>query len=253
MAKRLLFVGFLNFCVNFLLLAGTMRLAGRRLQLLHLVAASALGAGYAVCCLLPGFRFLGQLHWRMVSLGLMSATAFGAGRSTWKLGGIFTLLTMAVGGLALAAGTGDSWVSLVCAVGIRLLSHFALDGRIGRRLLPVEITRNDQTLHLTALHDTGNELRDPVSGEAVMVIGCKPSRLLTGLSQEQLLHPLAAMGAIPGLRLIPYHAVGIPQGMLLAMRVPRLCINGQERSGIVAFAPVELGGDTYQALTGGVL
>lgn len=253
MTKRLLFVGFLNFCVNFLLLAGTLRLAGRRLMLLRLVVASGLGAGYAVSCLLPGFRFLGQLHWRMVSLVLMSAAAFGAEKSTWKLGGIFALLTMAVGGLALAAGSGDSWMSLVCAAGIRMLSHFALSGRIGRRLLPVEITRNGKTLHLTALHDTGNELRDPVSGEAVLVMGSKPARLLTGLTQEQLQHPLAALGTIPGLRLIPYHAVGIPQGMLLAMRVPRLCINGRERSGVVAFAPVELGGDTYQALTGGVI
>lgn len=253
MEKRLLFVGFLNFCVNFLLLAGTLRLAGRRLRLLHLVMASGLGAGYAVSCLLPGFRFLGQLHWRIISLGLISAAAFGAEKSTWKLGGIFILLSMAVNGLALAAGSGDSWVSLACAVGIRILSQFALTGRLGRRLLPVEITQNGKTLHLTALHDTGNELRDPVSGEAVMVMGSEPARLLTGLTQEQLLHPLAAIGAIPGLRLIPYHAVGIPQGMLLAMRVPRLCINGREQSGVVAFAPMDLGGDTYQALTGGVL
>lgn len=248
--EGLVWVAVLNLCVNALLLAGTAQLAGRWISPLRLLPAALLGAAYAAGCLVPGFGFLGGLHWRLISLTLMSVVAFGL---DGKLCCIFSVLTMALGGAALAAGRGGLWQLPLYAVGVFLLGKFAF-GPPGRRLLPVEISGNGKHVRLTALLDTGNELRDPITAEPVLVIGCQAAQHLTGLTAEQLKHPLETMTAspLPGLRLIPYRAVGAENGLLLAMRFPTVCMGGRTRPGIVAFAPQRFGED-YQALAGGNL
>lgn len=247
---QLYYVVFLNFCVNWLLLTGAAKQAGLRGRMGRIALAAGLGAVHAAGCVLSGFRFLGALHWRLVCLVLMSALAFGTGRAAWKPGSLFTLEVMALGGAASIAG--DSWLLLLFAVAVRILSRYSM-GTGRRTLLPVEIRGREGTVRLTALHDTGNELRDPVTGEPVLVVGRSAALRLAGLTAGQLADPLAALGTIPGLRLIPYHSVDSDSGLLLAMRFPSVRIGGREHSGIVAFAPGGLEGEDYQALAGGIL
>ena len=109
-------------------------------------------------------------------------------------------------------------------------------------------------MNLTALRDSGNTLQDPVTGESVLVIGPKAAEQLTGLNPQQLRTPLESLGSLPGLRLIPYKAVGCSGGMLLAKRFERVKIGKKWGRVLVAFAPEGLGeGQMYQALTGGAL
>ena len=246
---RLGWVAVLNFCVNTLLLEGTARMAGRRVPLARLMAASLLGAGYAGFCMKPGFAFLGELHWRLVSLALMSFLAFGP---EGKLCCCFTVLDLALGGAVMAADRGGLWQLPLFAVGVYLLGKYAF-GSPGKRLLPVQISGCGETLRITALLDTGNQLRDPITGEAVLVIGCGEAQRLTGLGLEQLKKPLQTMSSppLPGLRLIPYRAVGAENGLLLAMRFPAVKVGARSRPGIVAFAPQSFGED-FQAIVGGV-
>ena len=96
----------LNIAVDLLLLAGTNRLSGFPVLWGRTALAAALGGVYAGCCLLPGFRFLGNLLWRTVSLGLMGAIAFGISRSAVRRSLLFVLLAMALGGVAVSLGTG---------------------------------------------------------------------------------------------------------------------------------------------------
>lgn len=247
--ERLGWVAVLNFCVNTLLLEGTARMAGRRVPLVRLMAASLLGAGYAGFCMKPGFAFLGELHWRLVSLALMSFLAFGP---EVKLGCCFTVLDLALGGAVMAADRGGLWQLPLFAAGVYLLGKYAF-GSPGKRLLPVQISGCGKTLRITALLDTGNQLRDPITGESVLVIGCREAQQLTGLGLEQLKKPLQTMTSppFPGLRLIPYRAVGAENGLLLAMRFPAVRVGGRSRPGIVAFAPQSFGED-FQAIVGGV-
>lgn len=242
----------LNFLVDFLLLLGTNRLAGYPPGAGRAALAAALGGLYGGACLLPGFRFLGNTLWRLVSLGLMAVIAFGCRKSALRRGVLFVLLSMALGGVALGLGSGGFWslvaaagcVSLLCAVGFR--------GKVGRSFVPVELRYGDKYLRLTALRDTGNALRDPVTGQPVLVVGAETAGALTGLTPQQLASPVEAMGAVPGLRLIPYRAVGKSGGMLLALRIPEVKIGSWKGSSLVAFAPEGLGREEeYQALTGG--
>lgn len=247
--KAFVWVAILNFLVNALLLVGTACMAGQRVPIYRLLAASILGAVYATACLVPGWAFLGGLLWRLVSLGLMGLIAYGR---DGRLCCIFAVLTMAMGGAVLAAGRGGQWQLPLFGVLLYLLGKTAFC-QPGRRLLPVTIRGRGKELSLKALLDTGNELRDPITGESVLVIGCQAARELTGLTAEQLKQPIKTMTdpPIPGLRLIPYRAVGAENGLLLALRFPFIRVGERSRPGIVAFAPQSFGED-FQAIAGGM-
>ena len=243
-------VAVLNFCIDALLLAGTALLAGRALHPARLLLVSALGAAYAGVCLLPQLHALAGLPGRLACLALMALAAYGPDVRT---GCTFILLTMALGGAALAARRGELWQLPVSLLGVQALGALALGGQ-SRRLLPVQITGRGGTVTLKALRDTGNELRDPITGEAVLVIGSGEARQLTGLTEHQLERPLETMEhmPLPGLRLIPYQAVGAKNGLMLAMRFANVRIGGRSGSRLVAFAP-QCFGEDYQALAGGML
>ncbi len=244
----------LNFLVDYLLLLGTNRLSGFPPGSWRCAAGALLGGLYAGACLLPGFRFLGSILWRTVMLCLMAMLAFGINTSALKRGGIFLLLSLAMGGMAISAGRGDFLSLLLSGGGIWLLCSWAFGGAVGgREYVPVELRWQGNTLSLIALRDTGNTLRDPITGEQVLVIGAQAAQDLTGLTLAQIASPLETLTQhpLPGLRLIPYHAVGKMGGMLLAMRFSDVRIGNRRQSALVAFAPEGLGrGDAYQALTG---
>ncbi len=246
----------LNFLVDFLLLLGTGRLTGYPAEGKKCAAAALLGSVYSGVCLLPGFRFLGSLLWRSIFLGLMGVLAFGLRRSTLKQMGVFLLLSMALGGAAVSIGR-SGWLPLALAsAGIWLTCRMVFPEGVGNQsYIPLKLTHGDTCLTLTALRDTGNTLRDPVTGEQVLVLSAEAAEILTGLTREQLRQPLETMAQrpVPGLRLIPYRAVG-SSGFLLGLRFPDAEVGTQKKSIVAAFAPEGLGGGTgCQALAGGMV
>ena len=111
-------------------------------------------------------------------------------------------------------------------------------------------------MRVIALKDTGNMLHDPLSGEQVLVAGADVAEKLLGLTVNQLLNPIEtlALKPIPGLRLIPYHAVGQTGSMLLAVRIQNAQIGRKKANPLVAFAPEVIArGEMYQMLTGGTV
>ena len=78
---------------------------------------------------------------------------------------------------------------------------------------------------------------------------------MIGISQCYLNDPVKAMSElqIMGMRLLPYRCVGKEAGMLLALRMDQVRINGVECGKLVAFAPEKIGGTDFQALAGGVI
>ncbi|MDO5400174.1 MAG: sigma-E processing peptidase SpoIIGA [Eubacteriales bacterium] len=241
----------LNFLVDFLLLLGTNRLSGFPMSPGRCCIAAGLGAVYSGACVVPGFHFLGGTLWRLVSLGLMAAIAFGWDKSALRRGGVFILLSMALGGMALSFGRGDFAAICLGAGLIWLLCRASFGEKIGgREYVPLELSYQGRTAALIALRDTGNTLKDPVTGEPVLVISGAAAQRLTGLTREQLRTPLETLARrpIPGLRLIPYRAVGQGGSMLLAVKL-QAKLDGKQQSAIAAFAPEGLGGGVYQALS----
>ena len=244
----------LNFVVDLLLLVGTNRVAGYPCGWKRCLLGAAVGGLYGGLCLLPGLGFLGNTLWRTVFLALMGSIAFGFHPRALRRILLTVLLSMALGGAALGLGkisffsllAGAALVALACGLGFR-------GG--GQELVEVELRRGEKRLRLLALRDTGNTLTDPVTGQSVLVADAQSAETLLGLTREQLADPVGtlASGILPGLRLIPYRAVGVAGGMLLAIRLESVRIGNRTGERIVAFAPEGLGGNgTYRALTGGM-
>lgn len=247
----------LNFLVDFLLLLGTDRLAGYPTRLGRTVMAAGLGGLYGGACLLPGFSFLGGTLWRTVSLGLMGALAFGFTAGMVRRTVLFVLLSMALGGIALGLGDGSFTALVLAAAGVGLLCLVGFRGRAdAQRYIPVELSYGENRVRVMAMQDTGNTLKDPLTGQSVLIVGARTAQKLTGLTPEQLRCPVEtiAEGTVSGLRLIPYRTVGKETGMLLALRIHNAKIGSSYKSTLVAFAPEGLGENgEYQALTGGTV
>lgn len=250
-------VAVLSFLVDFLLLLGTSRLCGYPPGFGKTLLAASLGGVYGGACLTSGFRFLGSIVWRVVSMGLMGWIAFGWNKSALRRTAVFTLLCMSMSGVAAVLESDGFWSVAVAVVCVAALCFMSFRGRTGgASYVPVELSYGDKRLELTALRDTGNTLRDPVTGRSVLVVGADVAQELTGLTKQQLSSPIEAMtaGVLPGLRLIPYHSIGQPAGLLLALRLPQVRIGAWQGSSLVAFAPEGLSREgTYQALTGGAV
>lgn len=250
-------VAFLNFLVDYLLILGTNRLSGFPPDYGRSAIAAALGGIYGGACLLPEFSFLSSYFWRMVMLCLISVLAFGWNQSALRRGGVFILLSMALGGIASGSGNHNVWMLAVSLWAMWVLCRISFRGSVGgREYIPVKLRWKDNEMNLIALKDTGNTLHDPMTGEQVMVAGADIAEKLLGLTAHQLLHPVEtlALGVFPGLRLIPYRAVGQPGSMLLAVRFQNACVGKKQMNPLVAFAPERIaGGEMYQMLTGGVV
>lgn len=124
------------------------------------------------------------------------------------------------------------------------------------------MTFSTGSIELTALQDSGNTLQDPVSGQPVLVVDggyvqdLFPSEL--GITLEAMKNPistiehLALKGAGIMFRLLPYRAVRVDCGMLLAARMDSVTIHKKKyQNQLVALSPTPVSdGGAYQALIG---
>ena len=272
----------LNFVVNYLLLLASARLAGELIRRPRLAAGAAVGAVYAAAVFFPGMGFL--LH-PLCKLGagvLMLLPAFGHSRRLLRIalvffgvsaafgGGILAIELLGGHGLALRGGVFysamDLRLILLSAAGCFGLLTLVFRGvarHTGRRgeVVPAVLTLGKRRVALQALVDTGNTLTDPATNRPVMVAeGAKLAPLFppgTAPGPEALRDPVAALagGCLAGdrhYRLLPYQAVGVDCGMLLALPLDQVRV-GQEDYGrmLVALSPNALSdGGGYSALIG---
>lgn len=266
----------LNTAINYLLLRGAAAIGGAVSRRWRLLAAAAVGGLYAVASVLPMGAALGRVPGQMAAAAAMAILAFGWRRSTLKHGLYFLALSFALSGVVLLAVQwlepslrflgGRAYYALTTPALLLLaglsygLAALVLSGagrHTGGDLKTLTLSWGETQVTIRALRDTGNTLRDPVTGEAVLVAGRETlCRLLPGesISAEALRDPAALLARLAPrypaarLRLIPFRAVGVEAGLLLAMR----CRAGH-REVLVAFSPNEVGGSgAYEALLGGV-
>ena len=243
---------FLNFLVDLILLMGANRLAGFPHRPLRCIIAAGISGAYAGLCL--KFSAFGALPWHFAVMALVCAAAYGVKVTALRRSVLFVLLRLAVMGIA-SGGRGMSLLAAAAVVSLLCLLGFG--GRAyGREYIPVELCYNGKKLCLLALRDTGNMLRDPITGQAVLVVDAEAGETLLGLSWEQLTDPIGAVASaeIAGLRLLPYSSIGAPKGMLAAIRLDHTKIGDFRGSAVVAFAPQKLDSEgIYRGLIGGIV
>lgn len=242
----------LNFVVDFLLLIATNRLSGYPTIIGRTLLAATVGGIYGIICILPGMLFLSGIVWRLIFLGVIGWIAFGTTKDIIRRCILFSLLSMAMGGIALVLGRGGFLAVVFCAVFVCFMCIFGLRGKIGNHFLPVQVRQDGKCHRFTALIDTGNMLTDPLTGQPVIVVSCDLGQRLIGEEKVQFADPVSALEHIQDGRLIPYHSVGTEGGLLAAKRYQDVTIGRWHGACLVAFSPQPLGrGEAYEALTGG--
>lgn len=245
----------LNFAVDFMLLLAADHISGHRAGVKRCAIAAAVGSFYAGVCLLRPFAFLGGVVWRIVVLISMGVCAFGCNRTAIRRMVLFVFLSLALGGGVSLSGRGGFFAVLLGAGVVLLLCFYGFGSKSSKKFVPVSITYKDKHERFFALLDTGNILKDPVSGSAVLVVAPAVAMRLLGLTEAQLRDPVLSVvhSGIAGLRLIPYRSVGCSSGMLLAMDFPDVQIGREKGRAVVAFSPTGFGSAAeFQALTGGI-
>jgi len=259
-----------SLAVNYVLLVCAGRLDGDRVRRRRCLAASALGAALGGVSLLPWGGFLAHPAGQAAAGAGMVFAAYGSSDRLLRTGGLFLVLSCAWGGglLLLSRGT-EGGVGLrgilvsaaLCYGGLSLgLRGQFRHTRTGGDLLPLRLTHGGRTLVLLALRDTGNTLSDPITGRPVVVVeGRSLAPLLPGLDLDRLDDPVAqltrARDQAPetSFQLLPYRAVGVDHGLLLALRLEEAAWDGERVRGCLAAlspTPVSDGGG-YQALVKG--
>lgn len=243
----------LNFLVDFLLLIGANRLCGYPAGWKRALPAALVGGIYAGICLLPGFWMFSGGIYRILVLFLIGAIAYGLRIQALRMCIVFVILSMSLGGVVTVLGSGGI-LSILCAMAVVLFSCIVgIRNGIGvRAFVPVEIWYQKKKISFVVLRDTGNELRDPLTGEAVLIVDRQIAQRLLGLSQRQLTRPAETLpeANLPGLRLISYRTVGQSSGLMLAMRFEEVRVGKHWGSMMVAFAPQRMT-EGYEGLIGG--
>lgn len=263
----------LNFSVNYLLLRASARLGGAAIRNKRLLCGALLGAVYAVAVYLPHMRWLSALPVKLLCAAGMILLGFGRRRSALRLAAVFGAMTLAlcgaVYGVELLRGgrvryRADalfypvSFFSLLLTAAAVCLACRLLLPKLtfaANSILPLTLRLNGRTVHLSALRDSGNTLCDPVSGEPVLTVYWQAARPLFpfALSADELSSPatLALRLKAYAPRLIPYRAVGVSSGLLLAIPC-EITLDDHHKTGLVALSPTPVSdGGAYEALTGG--
>lgn len=257
----------LNALVDYVLLLGAARLAGEPLCRLRFAVGAIVGGGYAVAIFLPGAGFLQGVFCRLAVLALMCVAAYGGSRRLLRQSLLFLALSCALGGgvlmTALLGGRGltmsggvlysvmDLKIVLLSAAGCYagatllfrgLIRHTAISGELVR----VRVELAGRSVTLTALRDTGNTLTDPATGRPVLVaegVALLPLLPPETLRAEDLADAVTCMeklkeGPLAGrVRLLPYRAVGVERGLLLALRTDGIWVDGQREEMLAALSP----------------
>ena len=269
----------LNSLVDYLLLLASARLAGEPLSRPRFLLGAALGGLYAAGIFLPGLGFLARPPCRLAAAAVMVLAAFWNSRRLLRQTVIFFALSCALGvgvlavgllggrGLSLRGGVlysgMDLKILLLSAAGCYALLTLALRGAArhtgpGGELLTVRLTLGARSLALTALADTGNTLSDPVTGRPVVVAeGEALEGLLPAGLRPDLADPAGWLEGLEGpwqrrFRLVPYRAVGVERGLLLALRPDKVQVGEADWGpALAALSPTPVSdGGSYRALVG---
>lgn len=253
----------LNLVIDYLLLRCTAVVCGLSPKRRRYLAGALVGAVFSVAVYLPGWVFLSSPAVKLSVAGLMALAAYGSEKSLMRCLLTFLIISAAFGGFIWCITLMGGYPAFdmrtlvlsfsLCYVLLWLTFRFR-SARSDRQLVTVELTFLGRTAVFTAMTDTGNDLRDPISGEKVMVVCPHALRpIFDGFEELPFDDPIAlserwnAIAQLQGkLRLVPYRSVG-ESGMLPAFRADAITVGGENRPMLTAIS-VRTWGDGFEGI-----
>lgn len=230
-----------NFITGLLILLLTGKLCGRKYSMVRIVIGSVLCGGYSFALFFPMswlVALVGKLAFSVVavtvSFGLINRKTFV------KTLIVFYIVSFLMGGLTIAimyvskvpglSGNGAVYLHgvtyLQVAVGVLLAyllgGWFAgvLKGKLQKERVftDMSIEIKEQSWNLRAFVDTGNFLREPISGHPAVVLSADCGRrILESLAKEELVCRQC---------IIPYRSVG-RRGIMNGLRPDKIIVEGR--------------------------
>ena len=248
-----------NACADYVLLLCAGKLCGLPLRRVRLGLGALLGGAYALCAALWP-RVFDHVPLRLLAGAGMAVIGFGFGRQTPRAVAAVLAAAAAFGGAVYAlsslSGSGGAGPSPRVLFAAFALSYaltallFRCAARRGRgRTAEAVIELAGRAVRLTALEDTGNELSDPVSGDAVLI--AEAAALAPLFPGETALTEPDAASALPRLasehpgrfRLLPCATVAAERALLLCFRPDEVRIGGKKAAVLVGVSPHPLSAD----------
>ncbi len=169
----------LSVLTDYLLCLTTARLCSLRLRRGRYVLAALLGGVYAVAVFLPGLSWLAHPLCQLAAAGVMGLAAFGGEEKLLRCVAAFLAVSASFGGaawtVALRQGTLPAPHPLALAgvftgvYAVLTLLSLTRRRRAREHLVEAALTLGGRRAVFTALEDSGNCLRDPLTGDRVLL------------------------------------------------------------------------------------
>ena len=252
-----------NLCMNYIILFATGYLIKIKMKQLRIIASSILGGIYAVVAYLEILPIYSSLVMKIILSILMVYLAFQS-KSIKQLGKqlvIFYLTSFVFGGCAFAllyfikpqdilmrngvyVGTYPIKIALLGGIVGFIITYIAfriVKTKLRKKdiLYNIEITLQERKLAIKAMLDTGNLLKDPISGMPVIVVekeqlySLLPIQLLDHIEEwiggeKEFLNQIEEKELITRFRMIPFSSVGKQNGLMLGFKADQVVIEKEE-------------------------
>lgn len=250
-----------NICMNCIILLATGLIVKNKIKGIRILLSSLLGSIYAVISYITKIEIYSTIIMKVILSIAMIYIAFKPKnlKQTLKELLIFYLTSFAFGGCAFALlyfikpqniltkngvyiGTYPLKVAILGGiVGFIVIniSFKIIKGRINKKSIfcDIEIYLNNNVSKVHALVDTGNLLKEPITGNSVIVVEKQklynliPNNILDNI--EEIMYGNKNLENIDSeyiskLRLIPFSSLGMPNGMLIGAKVDKIKIKFEE-------------------------
>lgn len=218
----------INVSIDYLLLLSAAEISSVTVKRLRFLLIAVFGGLYSTMTYLPGLMFLSAIPGKILAGFLMGLVAY---KGKWKPALLFLLLSAALAGCLYCVdrdwpgnfkGMTLILSATVFAVFITILFFSGMRQR--REILSAELFFSGRKWRITALHDTGNSLRDP-QGRPVLIVSAEAlNGLIPDLPPQELFSDLCCKYPEASCLLLPYRTIA-GQGILPAIRLTRIRIN----------------------------
>jgi stage II sporulation protein GA (sporulation sigma-E factor processing peptidase) len=253
-----------NLIMNFIILLATGIILKEKIKIIRLLSASLLGAIYSVVSYMSILEIYSSIILKVILSILIVYIAFNPQnmKKMWKDILLFYLTSFVFGGAAFALiyivkpqeilmknglflGTyplKTIVLGTIVAFTIIITAFTVVKSKITKKdmFCEIEIELNGEKIETTAMLDTGNLLKEPISNTPVIVVehtllyGCIPKEILNHLDEllggdfEKIPEEIKEK-YISKLKFIPFSSLGKQNGMLLGIKAESIIIKDTDK------------------------
>lgn len=280
-----------NLCMNYIILFATGYLMKIKMKQLRIICSSILGGAYAVVSYLEILPIYSSFGMKILLSIIMVYLAYKpkSFKNLCKQLIIFYLTSFAFGGCAFALlyfiRPQDIFIRNGVYVGTYPIKVAFLGGIVGfivvyiafkivktklnkkDMIYEIQIKIEEKTINLKAMLDTGNMLKDPISGMPVVVVekdslySILPTKLLDNIDKfaggdGNLFTQVEEKEILTRFRMIPFSSMGKQNGLMLGFKADEVIIQKEETNIVKSNAIIGIFNSTlsksnlYSALIG---